>query len=88
LQNPQRRLQCEKEVVSFFHKILSTWVPTCTQNILKILRKFWHITIDDINRLKPFGCDIILESWEFHSIYSISIVDPTKLMVKISHGFV
>jgi hypothetical protein len=29
-----------------------------------------------------FGCDNILESSNFHSIYSVSIIDPTLFMVQ------
>jgi hypothetical protein len=63
LQNPKRKLQCAKEVVSFIEKILFTQVFTLyTQNTPNILRKFRYITIDDIDRSNPFGCDTILGS--------------------------
>ncbi len=63
LHNPKRRLQHAKKVVSFLDEVLSTQVPTSyTQNKPNILRKFWHIAIDDIDRSNPFGCGIIPKS--------------------------
>jgi hypothetical protein len=83
LQNPQRRLQCVEEVVSFLEECLSTWVLTSySQNRPKILWKFWNIAIDDVDRSNPHGYDSIPCFFKFHFIYSISIVDPTKLMVQ------
>jgi hypothetical protein len=38
--------------------------------------------MDDVDRSNQHGCDSIPGSFKFHSIYSISIVDPTKLMVQ------
>ncbi len=83
LKNPQRRLQCVEKVVSFLEECLSTQVPTSySQNRPKILWKFWNNAIDDVDWSSPHGYDNIPNFLNFHSIYSISIVDLTKLMVQ------
>jgi hypothetical protein len=80
LQNPKRILQFAIEVVSFLD---DTWIPTSySQTKSDIFGKFWHITTDDVDRSNPHGCDNILGSLNFHSIYSISTIDPTLLMAR------
>jgi hypothetical protein len=80
LQNPKRILQFVVEVVSFLDDILSIQVFTYSQTKPNIFWKFWHVTIDDVDTSNPHGCDNIPRSSKFHSIYLVSIVDPTLLM--------
>jgi hypothetical protein len=70
-------------MVYFLKEVLSTWIPTSYNQIKpNILKKFWHIAIDDVNRSNLYECDSILESSNFHSIYLVLIVDPTLFMVQ------
>jgi len=82
LHNPEKRLQYVAKVVSFPEEVLSSRVPTFyLQSRPKTFQKFLHITIDDIDRSNPHGCDSILGCSKFHSIYSIPAIDPTLSMV-------
>ncbi len=49
-------------MVSFLEEVLSTWIPTSyNQTRPNILKKFWHIAIDDVNKSNLYGCDSIPE---------------------------
>ncbi len=70
-------------MVSFLEETLSSQVPSSyIQSKPKILCKFWYIGIDDIDRSNIYARDFIHESSKFHNIYSFSVVDPTKVMVR------
>ncbi len=53
-----------------------------SQSKSDIFQKFWHIAIDDVDSSNLHGCDNILGSSNFQSIYSVSTIDPTLLMAR------
>jgi hypothetical protein len=82
MRNPSKRLHYF-EVVSFLKETLSTRVPMSSAKCNRgtISRYFHNVEIDDIPRVESWNCNGIPGSRSLHSISSLYVVDPTKLLV-------
>ena len=83
LLNPNKQQQDAKQCVEFLTETLPIRMANSYQKQkADICRKFWHIAKSEVVRSSPFGYATIPGLRNLYSIFSFSIADPTKHMVR------